>query len=93
MNRTTIEKQIPNIEEISEEIYHREPPLDKGIGDWDVFITSKPEEQLIRVIEDLPSVDRIETLMRSLRASQLRYIEDLEGSWSQRQRGSSSGAA
>lgn len=75
MNRSTIEKQIPNIEKTSEEIYNIEPPLDKGIGDWDVFITSKPEEQLIRVIEDLPSGDQIETLMRSLRASQLQYIE------------------
>lgn len=81
MNRSTIEKQIPNIEETSEEIYNREPPLDKGIGDWDAFITPNPEEQLMRMIIDLPAEGQMDTLMSRLQATQLRFIERVLSVW------------
>ena len=81
MNRPTIEKEIPNIEEISEEIPNRMPPVDKGIGDWDAFITPSPEDQLIRMIIDLPTEGQIDTLMSRLRAPQLRYIERVLSAW------------
>ncbi len=81
MNRSTIEKQIPNIEETSKAIYNREPPLGKGIGDYDAFIAPNPEEQLIRTIVDLPTEGQIGTLMSRLQAHQLRYIERVLSAW------------
>lgn len=81
MNRPTIEKEYSNIEEISEGIYNREPPLDKGIGEYDAFITPNPEEQLMRMIIDLPVEGQIDTLMSRLQATQLRFIERVLSKW------------
>ncbi len=81
MSNVTIDKQIPNIEETSEEIYNIKPDIDKGLVYWEAFIRPKPEDQLIRTIRDLPGEDQIDTLLSHLQVSQLRYIERVLSAW------------
>lgn len=81
MKNAIIEKQSPNIEETSEEIFNIMPPIDKGLIYYEAFTVSNPEDQLIYMIRDLPSEDQIEMLMSRLRASQLQYIERVLSTW------------
>jgi len=81
MSNATIEKQTPNIEGTSPDIYNLTMPPGKGSVYSDAFVTSNPEDQLIDMIRDLPGEDQIEILARRLRAPQLRYIERVLSAW------------
>lgn len=82
MKNATIPKQIESMDDISEGIYTSKlPSLDRGSIYYGAFITSSPEDQFMQVIRDLPSEDRMPTLISRLRTSQLKYTERVLGAW------------
>lgn len=82
MNIPTIQRQMPIMEEPSEELYNKEPPKDKGIGEWEAFSLSPDqllnklvyEQLLIKMVDDLPSEGQIEVLVNCLRINELRKM-------------------
>ncbi len=81
MSNKTIEKQFPNIEEISPDIYNLIMPLGKGLIYWDAVIQPEPGNQLIRTIRAFLAEYQIGTPLSHLLLSQLRDIERGLSAW------------
>ncbi len=82
MNKATIERKMPNLDNTLEEIRDNlKPPVDKVLMYYEALTTVSPEANLIQMVRDLPSEHQIKILVSRLRTPQLKYIERVLSTW------------